>query len=151
MKTINQETGEITTTPFLRTQYNYNRDDVSHETGTHCEDETLTQQQFKDECDINNIMDRFGVTGGLPYDIRQPITEDFVEAFDYQTAQNAIRAANESFAAMPANVRARFQNDPQMFIEYFNNEDNREEAEKLGLVNLRQKTPDKPPEGTPEA
>ena len=82
------ETGEIevkTLTPFFRSPYNYDRDSVSRETGTACPEETLTQQQFKEECDINTILDRFGITGEVPTNVRQPISADFIEATDYQT------------------------------------------------------------------
>ena len=87
--TIDPETGEITTNviqPFIRTPYNYDRNAVSRETATICEEETLTQQHFKDECDINAILERFNVTGQLPTNVRQPISGDFIEAMDYKTA-----------------------------------------------------------------
>lgn len=151
-------TGEIKTGVFLRTPYNYDRDAVSHETGTSCPaEEDMTQQQFKDECDINVILERFGVTGELPQNVRQPINADFIDAFDFQTAMTAITEAQTSFMEMPAKLRARFSNDPQQFIEYFQDPENRAEAEKLGLVNPRQTTTTtttgqasaKPPEGTP--
>ena len=51
---------------FLRTPYNYDVDEVSAETGLACFDESLTQQQFKEESDINEIVRRFGLTGQTP-------------------------------------------------------------------------------------
>lgn len=144
------EHGVIIPTTFMRTPYNYDRDEHSMETGTDNQEPTETQQQFKDECDINTILERFGVTGELPMNIRQPVSTDFVEAFDFQTAQNAIIAARESFMEMPAKVRARFDNDPQKFITFFEDEANRQEAETLGLVNPKTPAPpagDTPPQG----
>lgn len=120
---------------FIRTPYNYSMDNVSRETGLKCLEETMAQQQFKDECDINNIMKRFGVTGQLPVAVRMPTYGDFTEVTDYHTAMNAMLEAEKSFGMMPSQVRARFGNDPQAFVEFCSDPRNRGEAEKLGLVN----------------
>lgn len=124
-------TGEIIQ---FRTMYNYDRDAVSIQTGTKCEDETMTQQQFKDECDINKIMKRFGVTGEVPMNIRPVLPDDYNDVFDFQTAMNTVRRAQEAFMKMPSGIRARFQNNPQVFTEFFSDPENRQEAEKMGLV-----------------
>lgn len=138
---INNETGE--TEPMFRTPYNYDRDAVSLATGTVCEEETRTQQQFADECDINKIMERFGVTGQLPENIRPVMPDEYTEIFDFKTAMNTIRRAEEAFMAMPSGIRARFQNNPQVFTEFFADENNRAEAEKWGLV-IPRKAPEVP-------
>ena len=52
--------------PFVRNPYNYDMAAVSQETGLKCQDPSLAQQHMKDECDINVIVERFGVTGQLP-------------------------------------------------------------------------------------
>lgn len=104
------------------------------EFGLKCEDESLAKQSFSEECDINTIVKRFGLTGQLPQGVRMPTYEDFTEVYDFQSAMNAIVQARESFDAMPANVRARFHNDAAEFVEFCNNEENREEAIRLGLV-----------------
>ena len=120
--------------PFLRTPYNYDTFAASNESGLHCEDATLAQQQFKDECDINNIMEKFGMTGLIP---QSPLTAnygDFSGINDYHTALNAIIAAEEQFDALPANIRSRFENDPANLIDFMENPDNRNEAEKMGLI-----------------
>lgn len=121
--------------PFLRTPYNYDRDAATNETGIDCSVEpSKTQQHFIEESDINTIVKRFHLTGELPTNVRMPQQADFEGVFDFQTAMNAIRAAEESFAAMPADVRTRFNNDPHLFVEFCSNDENRPEAEKLGLV-----------------
>ena len=140
-KIINDETGEVIITPFLRTPYNFDPDQNSIETGTSCPEKTLAQQQFKDECDINTIMERFGVTGMVPTNVRQPLAMDFVEATDYQSALNALIEAEQSFMEMPAKVRAEFDNDPGKFIDFFEREENRERAIELGLIQKPAETP----------
>ena len=47
--------------PFVRTPYNYDVDKASLDHATHFEGESLTQQHMRDDCDINNIVSRFGV------------------------------------------------------------------------------------------
>jgi phage internal scaffolding protein len=121
--------------PFLRTPYNYDKDAASNESGLHCEDASLAQQHFKDECDINNILRQFNVTGLLPEAPLSPRYGDFTGIGDYHTALNQVIAAEDEFMALPATIRARFENDPALLIDFLANEENRQEAEKLGLLN----------------
>lgn len=148
---MDESTGEIQ--PLFRTMYNYDRDAATKKTATICKEETRTQQHFKDECDINKIMERFGVTGTVPQKIRPVMQEEFEEIFDFQTAMNTVRRAQEAFMMLPSGIRARFQNNPHLFTEYFSHEENRPEAERMGLVIPKPpKAPEAPPEpgsGTP--
>jgi len=120
--------------PFLRTAYNYDTNEASDESGLACTDKSKTKQSFKDECDINTIVKRFGITGELPIGVRMPSYGDFTSVGNFHEAMNAIAQANESFDAMPAEIRARFHNDPAEFVEFCGNDNNIEEARKLGLV-----------------
>ena len=120
---------------FLRTPYNYDLDAASNESGLHCEDATLTQQHFKDECDINNILRQFNITGLLPESALSPRYGDFTGISDYHSALNQVIAAEDEFMRLPADLRARFANDPAQLIEFLENSDNKDEAIKLGLVN----------------
>ena len=121
--------------PFLRTPYNYDLDAASNESGLHCEDATLTQQHFKDECDINNILRQFNVTGLLPEAPLSPRYGDFTGISDYHSALNQVIAAEDEFMALPAQIRSRFDNDPAKLIDFLDNQENKDEAIKLGLVN----------------
>lgn len=99
-----------------------------------CRDPSLAQQQFKDEVDINVLLERFKVTGVLPRGVIMPTYGDFEGVRDYRTAVEAIRKASNAFMELPANVRNRFDNDPQKFLEFCSDDKNRAEAERLGLV-----------------
>jgi phage internal scaffolding protein len=121
--------------PFLRTPYNYDLDAASNESGLHCEDATLTQQHFKDECDINNILRQFNVTGLLPQAPLSPQYGDFTGISDYHSALNQVIAAEDEFMALPAQIRSRFDNDPAKLIDFLEKSENLDEAVKLGLVN----------------
>lgn len=123
--------------PFLRTPYNYDVDAVSDETGLKCEDPSLTQQHMAEECDINYIVERFGVTGQLP-DAPQyaPTYGDFTGIGDYRQALDAVSAADAAFMALPAKIRERFDNDPALFVDFCSSTDpaDRSEAIELGLI-----------------
>ena len=70
----------------------------------------------------------------MPENVRVPQYVDFEETFDFHSSMNVIRAAEEAFNAMPAEVRDRFQNDPGRFLEFANDASNYEEALKMGLA-----------------
>lgn len=107
---------------------------------------SLTQQQFKDECDINHIMQRYRETGFLTDPLRpataKPQFGDFSTVADFMEAQNIIVRARENFEALPSMVRQEFGNDPARMLAFLENESNYERAVELGLVKKR---PDLPP------
>lgn len=121
-------------TPFFRTGYNYDVEAVSLETGLKCEDESLAVESAKEEADINTIVRRFGLTGELPDDVRMPQSGDFTGIPDFHTALNLVRATQEEFLRVPAEIRDRFQNDPARLMAFLEDEGNRDEARKLGFL-----------------
>ena len=133
------------TAPFLRTPYNYDVDAASNESGVACEEPSLAQQQFRDECDINNILRQFNITGQLPDTPLSPKYGDFTGISDYKTALDRVIAADEEFMNLPAALRARFDNEPANLIEFLENEQNRLEAEKLGLLEPKEDLASVPP------
>lgn len=132
------EDGEWTT-PTIRAggigYQSYPADQVSLETGVACtKEEDMTQQSFKEESDINEIVRRFGLTGQMPADFRAPQSGDFTGIYDFQSAMNAVRQAQESFDSLPANIRAKFDNNPQKMMDFLLDEKNVAEARELGLI-----------------
>lgn len=122
----------------------------SFATGVECTEPSLTQQSQAAEADINEIVRRFGLTGKLPENVRVPTYGDFDGVVDdYQSALNAIRSAEESFMAMPADVRARFNNDPGLFVEFCSDPENLPEMRKLGLAVPEEKADNPPPSDPP--
>lgn len=120
--------------------------------GLACKDKTLTQQHFAEEVDINTIVRRFNLTGQLPEAVAMPTYADFEEIFDFQTAMNTIRAAQEAFMAMPHPIRTRFHNDPAEFVAFCSDPENRPEAAKMGLVERKpegEPSPTTPPAASP--
>jgi phage internal scaffolding protein len=119
---------------FVRNPYNYDMALVSQETGLECKDPSLAQQHMKDECDINVLIERFGVTGQMPKSPLEPSYGDFSGVSDYHTALNAIKAADTAFMGLPAQLRAKFDHDPNALLQFLQNEHNRDEAIMLGLI-----------------
>jgi len=124
-------------TIFLRTAYNYDTNAASDESGLACEEPSLAQQHFKDECDINNILRQFNITGQLPTSPLSPRYGDFTGIVDYHSALNAVIAAEDGFMALPADIRSRFMNDPEQLINFLDDPENKDEAIKLGLIDKK--------------
>lgn len=130
----------------VRSARNYDRRAASREVATDCsairDGETLrpTIQSAKDECDLNVMVRRFGVTGVIMGIKPPPPIEEFGEIFDFQSAMNVLRAAQESFDSLSANVRSRFNNDAAKFADFCCARDekgvlrNLDEMRKLGLA-----------------
>lgn len=119
---------------FLRSAYNYDVDAASAEVGLTCDDPSLAIQSAEEESNINTIVRRFGLTGELPSDVKMPQTGDFTNIPDFHTAMNMVRKTQEEFLRVPADVRARFGNDPQAFMNFVEDDNNREEARRMGLL-----------------
>lgn len=102
-------------------------------------EDSKTQQQFKDECDINNIMKKYSDTGVFTHlTSKSGAYGDFTEIPDYQGSLDTVLRAQDAFSSLPADVRYRFGNDPGSLISFLADDKNYEEALKLGLVEKRQ-------------
>lgn len=81
--------------------------------------ETLVQQSFAEEVDINTIVRRFGVSGELPFwRGGAGIYGDFTDMPDFSQMRDAVERANARFESLPATVRERFGNDPAKLVEF---------------------------------
>lgn len=121
----------------FRTQFDGKSDDVSQKHTTQSVGESRTKQAFKDESDINNILKRYNVTGVLPDQSRAALAHfgDFTNVPSYDEALNTVIESQAAFMQLPAVMRQRFGNDPQHLLAFLSDENNREEAIKLGFVN----------------
>jgi len=93
-----------------------------------------TVQSEKDNCDINVILKRFRLGGQLPTSARVPSYENYEGIFDFQSAMNAVRSGEEAFAELPSDIRRKFANSPQAFLEYAANPENIDGLRKMGLA-----------------
>lgn len=101
---------------------------------------SLTQQQFKDEADINYIISMYNSTGVMPSfhgdgQPAQPIFADFAELPDNaQEVYNRILLAKADFDNLPLDVRKRFNYDAGAFLEFVENPNNVDELVAMGLA-----------------
>lgn len=119
---------------------------VVRENGTrrvmyHFDEPSLTRQEFKDECDLGLIIQKFssnpeGLEAFLSArNFVQGRYEDVSAVVDYQTALAQVKQADEAFMRLPAQVRTRFDNDPAKFLDFVDDPKNLDELRKLGLAN----------------
>lgn len=103
-------------------------------------------QSFKEDADINVIMERAARTGEMPVGV----FGDFVDVSglpqDFMEAQLLVKDAEARFASLPAKLRSRFANDPYELLSFIGNPDNLAEARELGLVDSKPAEAPKEPE-----
>lgn len=110
-------------------------EEVKIDTKIYCEDEHLTQQSAKDECDMNLIVAAAKRGADIKHvTTRQPMYGDFTNLPDYREALTIVNQARDAFMGLDAFVRERFGNDPARMLDFLSDDKNREEAIKLGLV-----------------
>lgn len=94
----------------------YTARELSDLTSSVDEGGSLVQQQFHDEVDVNVIVRRFGI--GQPVALNtMGVYADFTGIYDYESAMERVRGAEERFMRLPPEVRARFENDPGRLID----------------------------------
>lgn len=96
----------------------------------------LTKQEFVGETDINAIMKRYNATGVLPVDMAgvQPVFADVSNIGDFASVMQKMTSAQEAFNSLDPHLRARFGNSPADLVEFIQDDRNRDEAVRLGLV-----------------
>jgi phage internal scaffolding protein len=97
--------------------------------------ESLTQQHFKKEQDVRNIIKQYDRTG-LINNVQRGIAQygDFSEVNEYREAMDIVINANNTFEQLPSDVRQRFGNDAGAFFEFATNPANAEEMIAMGLA-----------------
>lgn len=108
---------------------------------TLCPEQGLTKQEFAQEADVNYIMARYTKTGQLPATRFTPDRAIFADVSmigDYSSELLKVQAATDAFAALPAELRSRFANDPAQLIKFVRNDSNYNEAVKLGLIEKKE-------------
>lgn len=125
-------------------------------TDIHCEDESLTQQHFATDADINVLAERFGIKSGpMPKVIMNPSHfGDFRGAPDLREALEIMREVDEQFYTLSPKLRAKFHNKPAELWDFVHDPENFDEGVKLGIFNAP--PPPNPPapthvEATPPA
>lgn len=102
------------------------------------EGESLTQQHFAEETEINNII-AFHDKTGIIKNVQQGIAQygDFSEVNEYRENLDMIRAADENFMKLPSNIRRKFNNNAGDFFEFATNPENEQQLVQMGLADPR--------------
>lgn len=131
---------------FYRPHSHYGFDNCDPNTGEILP--SMTRQSEMDACDIHNILKQFSQQG-FEQLVRDNAARgqyaDLTSLPDYQEALEIVLKSNEAFAALPSQVRERFQNDPARFVEFLADPANQDEAIRLGLA-VDTRTPEPPPQ-----
>ena len=112
--------------------------------------ETITKQEFKDDCDMNLIIKK----GFTNLKVHEPQSgEQVVHNPDitFHDMQCYMKQTEEMWQNIPAKIRAKFHNDPGEYLEFCGDENNHEELVKMGLANPKPvsvETTGKPEPGT---
>lgn len=109
--------------------------------GLRCEDESLTQQSFTEDADLNVIAKRYGLNDIPSQPLDPSFFRDTTQDPDLRTVLEYQRAARDNFLSLPAKLRKRFHNSPEELWEFVNDPDNGDEAVKLGLLTRQPPAP----------
>lgn len=100
-----------------------------------CKEPTRTQQHFKQETNINNIISKYKRTGYLPViQNNQPMFGDFSRSADYHDMLTQVAIAKEAFEQLPVEIKKKFHQDPGKMIDFVLDKSNYEAAVEMGLI-----------------
>lgn len=92
-----------------------------------------TKQSFKNECDINLIIERHTKTGqAAPLNRHKP-NYGYATSQDFGEAMRTVTDAQTSFNNLSEEIRSRFNDNPGQFLDFVQNPGNKDEGAELGL------------------
>lgn len=95
---------------------------------------SMTQQNFRDETNINLILAKYAKTGLIDHVNKYGgHYADMPAENDFHAAMTLVTNAQSMFAELPSGIRASFDNDPALFLDFVDNPENRDEAIEMGL------------------
>lgn len=99
------------------------------------EEPVLTEQHHKDDCDINSIMSKFASNPSAIFADPSAFNySDVSEHVDYHSALNFVRRIDDMFIQIPADIREKFDNDPEKFVDFMNDENNISALQDMGIL-----------------
>lgn len=109
---------------------------VDEETGEWISDHGRTKQEFKEEADINRIVNNIlqgGVSDWLERHEKwvQQAGDTKVPDLNYRELMTQVAECDERFMQLPSAVRAGFKNDPAVFLDFIQSEGGEVEIKEL--------------------
>lgn len=138
--------------PVWKTPYNHDTNFESDRYALYTPEESRTKQEFKEDTDINVILDRFRRNAGEPPIILPEHFADTTTATSYYAMASKAAEANATFYQLPPEIRADHLNDPARWadevVKALQLED-RDKLNKLGIATIER--PQEPAQGDPPA
>lgn len=97
-------------------------------------DQGLTEQNHKDDVDINNILAKYQKTQTLEHRNEYRGEYGFATSQTYEEAMQVVAKATSMFEDLPSHMRQRFNHDPGNFLQFVQNDKNAKEMVKMGLA-----------------
>lgn len=92
------------------------------------------QRQYKDDVDINNIVQK-SLRGLQPtINGKIPMYGDISGIPTFKEMMDITSKANQNFMKLPAEVRGRFHNNTTELVEFISDEKNYDEAVEMGFI-----------------
>lgn len=98
-------------------------------------EESLTEQSHKKECEINNILKKYQRTGVIEHRNEHQGQYADIPSISFREAQEVIATASSMFEELPSSARKKFNNDPETFLQFVQDERNHQEMYDMGLSN----------------
>lgn len=92
------------------------------------------QQSFKEDCDINVIMNRFAKTGTVDHVKKHQPRYGIATGQSLHEAMNLIAQAESMFMDLDPDIRNKFNGSPSELLDFVQNPDNELAAAELGLA-----------------
>lgn len=111
-----------------------------------------TDQSFGEQCDINNIIKRFTITGELPPSNGNGYFADVtLIPEDLMAAKARVEETQRQFMKLPSGLRNRFNNSYISLLQFLEDPANVDEAVSLGLFvrKAAEPEPGAPDSGSP--
>lgn len=95
----------------------------------------LTKQEFKDDCDLNRIIERYTPQMLIEsYNALKGAYGDFSDTLSHQEARQRVIETESWFESLPAQLRSMFDHDVSKCVDYLENPANQDQAVQLGLL-----------------
>ncbi len=111
-----------------------------------CDPELGAKQSFKDECDINNIVRKYQQSGMVSH-VAQNAGRfaDVSEVGSYAESIQRVRDTHGFFMGLAPGLRAEFDNDAAVFLDFISDPANTAEIDEMGLGEVIEVAPEEPP------
>lgn len=94
-------------------------------------------------------MAKYQKTGAITHFTRHSPEYGFATSEDFSESMRVVATAQTMFAELPSSIRNRFENEPQQFLAFVQDDANAEEMVELGLAPPKPESPREEPLATP--